>query len=98
VRDIGTLCECPGMGLGKPKPNHLWLNLARHVEDNRTPTGISAAKGRLEINVGLLLNGAGDFVTTDMEKAEVLHAFFAVVSTDETSLWESQAPEMGGAG
>lgn len=40
----------------------------------------------------LLLNGTGDLVTQDMEKAEVLNAFFALVFTGKTSLQESEAP------
>lgn len=43
--------------------------------------------------VGLLSYGAGKLVTNDMEKAEVLNAFFASVSTNKTSLQEFQAPE-----
>lgn len=39
------------------------------------------------------MNGAGKLVTNDMEKAEVLSAFFASVSTSKTSLQEFQAPE-----
>lgn len=34
------------------------------------------------------MNGAGKLVTNDMEKAEVLSAFFASVSTSKTSLQE----------
>lgn len=46
--------------------------------------------------VGLLSNGAGKLVTNNMEKAEVLSAFFASVSTSKTSLQEFQAPETRG--
>lgn len=37
-------------------------------------------------------------MTKDMEKAEVLRVFFALVSTDKISLWELQAPVTSGKG
>ena len=43
--------------------------------------------------MGLLLNGAGNLVTKDMEKAEAANVFFASVFTVNTDLQESQAPE-----
>lgn len=36
-------------------------------------------------NVGSLLNGVGDLVTADTDKAEILHAFFSPVSTNKVS-------------
>ena len=40
-------------------------------------------------NVDLLLNGAGDLVSKDMEKAEVFSAAFVSFFTDKTGLQES---------
>jgi len=40
----------------------------------------------------LLLSEAGERVTQDMEKAEVLNAFFALVFTGKTSFQESEGP------
>ena len=39
-----------------------------------------------------MLIETGDLVTQDMEKAEVLNAFFALVFTGKTGLQESEAP------
>ena len=36
--------------------------------------------------MGTLLGGAGDLVTQDIEKAEVLNVFFTSVFTSKTSL------------
>lgn len=36
--------------------------------------------------IGLLLNGAGDLATADVDKAEVPNAFFASVFTSQVSL------------
>lgn len=44
------------------------------------------------MNVSLLLNIAGDLVTTDMKKTEVLNVFSASDFTDKICLEESQAP------
>ena len=51
------------------------------------------SKRKTRKNVGLLLNGAGDLVTKDMEKAEVFNAFFASFFTDKTGLQESWGPQ-----
>lgn len=43
--------------------------------------------------MSLLSNGAGELVTSDMEKAEVLCPAFASVTTSKTAMQELQAPE-----
>ncbi|KAK4831883.1 hypothetical protein QYF61_020030 [Mycteria americana] len=63
---------------------HLEFNLARDVKDSK--------KGfykKTRENVGPQLNGAGDLVTQDLEKTEVLNAFFTSVFISKTSLQES---------
>lgn len=47
-------------------------------------------------NVGLLLTGAGDLVTNDMEDTKILTAFFTSVFTGKICLQESQASEASG--
>lgn len=42
------------------------------------------------------MNGGGELVTNDMEKTEVLNAFFTSVFNSKTCLQESQAPEIRG--
>lgn len=44
-------------------------------------------------NLCLLLNGAGDRMTKDIEKAKVFNVAFTSIFTDKTSLQESQVPE-----
>lgn len=53
------------------------------MEDSRPSTGILAAKRKIRENVDVL-NGAGVLMTKDMEKAEVLHIFLALVATGKT--------------
>ena len=48
--------------------------------------------------MGPLLNEMGDLVTQDMEKADVLNAFFASAFTSKTGLQESQVPATRGKG
>lgn len=45
-----------------------------------------SSKRKVRENVSLLLNGAGDLVTKDMEKAKVFNAFFTSVFTGKTGL------------
>ncbi|KAJ7427590.1 hypothetical protein WISP_05740 [Willisornis vidua] len=47
----------------------------------RASSSLSVAKGRLEENMNLLLNEVSALVTKDMEKVEVLNAFFVLVFT-----------------
>ena len=73
--------------------DHLELNLARDVKDNKK--GVSKCisnKRKARENVGPLLNGAGNLVTQDMEKVEVLNIFSTSVFTGKTSLQASGRP------
>ena len=73
------------------------LNLARDVKDNKKGfCKYIGDKRKTRDNVGPLLDKMGDLVTRDMEKAEVLDATFASVSTGITGLQESQVSETRG--
>ncbi|PKU36897.1 hypothetical protein llap_12799 [Limosa lapponica baueri] len=74
-------------GCGKESQNLSDLNLLGDLK------GKKSEKGSLGKNVGLLLNGEGNLVTKDMEKAEAANAFFTSVFTVNIDLQESQAPE-----
>jgi len=50
-------------------------------------------KRKTKGSVDLLLNGAGDLVTKDTEKARVLTGFFTSVFTGKICLQESQVPK-----
>ena len=65
----------------------LELNLLRDAKGNKK--GFYINSKRTGENVGLLLNGAGDLVTKDALKADVLNAFLASVFTGMTSLQDS---------
>ncbi|KAK4806988.1 hypothetical protein QYF61_000317 [Mycteria americana] len=80
-------------GVRKAKAD-LELNQARDVKGNKK--GFYKHIRRNRENVGPLLNGAGDLVTQDMEKTEVLNAFFAPIVASKTSLQKVQAPETRG--
>jgi len=70
----------------------LELNLARHVQDNKKGFfKYFSSKRQTRKNVGPLLNEVGVLVTEDIEKAELLNAFFASVFTAKASPQESQA-------
>lgn len=58
----------------------------------------SGDKRKTRKNMGPLLKETGDLVTQDIEKAEVMNAFFTSVITSKTSLQESEIPEMKGKG
>ena len=60
------------------------LNLMRDVKGNKKCFCRYIISRRMtRENVGSLLNGTGALVTQDMEKAEVLKAFFTSVSTSK---------------
>lgn len=48
------------------------------------------SKGKTRENVG---NGTGDLVTKDVEKVEVLNAFFALTFTGKICFQQAQAPD-----
>ncbi|KAJ7419224.1 glycerol kinase [Pitangus sulphuratus] len=73
--------------------DHLELNLARDVKDNKK--GFSECisnKRKTRENVFPLLNGAGNLVTQDTEKAEVLTILSTSVFTGKTRLQDSGRP------
>lgn len=73
------------------------LSLARNVRDSKKVFyKFINSKRKTTENVGLLLNAAREPMTNDLEKAEVLSAFFASIFTRKTVLRESQAPETRG--
>ncbi|GAB0185935.1 mitochondrial enolase superfamily member 1 [Grus japonensis] len=77
----------------------LELDLAWDVKDNKKGFyKYIGDKRKTRENVGPLLNEMGDLVTLNMEKAELLNAFFASVFTSKTELQESQVPENRGKG
>lgn len=70
------------------------MNLARDVKDNMNGLCKYAGdKTKTRENEGTQLNEAGDLVTQNMVKAEVLNGFFTSAFTSKTSLQESQALE-----
>lgn len=65
------------------------LNVAWDVQDSRQSFCTNFPSRE---NGGPLLSESGERVTQDMEKVEVLNAFFALFFTGKTSLLESEAP------
>lgn len=56
---------------------HLELNLVSNVKGNKKSfSRCISMKRKTRENMGLVLNGAGDLVTKDMEKVKVLNTFF----------------------
>ncbi|PKU43344.1 rna-directed dna polymerase from mobile element jockey-like [Limosa lapponica baueri] len=74
--------------------NQMELNLANDVKDNKKAAcKYVSNKQKTRENVDSLINEMVYLVTQDMEKAEELNAFFAVVLTSKTGPQESQVPE-----
>ncbi|GAB0179078.1 mitochondrial enolase superfamily member 1 [Grus japonensis] len=70
------------------------ISLARDVKDNKKSfyRYVSEKRGTRE-NVGPLRNETGNLVTQDMEKAEVLNNFFALVFSGKCSSHTGQVAE-----
>lgn len=77
------LCRCLGMGLGKAKPTA--AELGKGCGGQQASHGYISCKRKTRGSVGLLLR---IHVTKDMEDAEVLHVFFALVSIGKATLWD----------
>jgi len=74
---------------------HLELNLARDIKDNKKGFfNYIISKQKTRKNAGPLLNEVGALVTEYTEKAELLNAFFASVSTAKANPQESQSWEV----
>ncbi|PKU43200.1 glycerol kinase [Limosa lapponica baueri] len=72
----------------------LELNLARDIKDNKKNfCKYVSAKRKTREGVGPLWKETGDLVSQDMEKAEVLNYFFALVFTDKGSNHSAQVAE-----
>lgn len=70
----------------------LELHLMREINGNKKGLyKCTNDRRKTRENVGLLLNGAGALVSQDMEKAEMLNAFFTLVFAVKISLQHSQA-------
>lgn len=77
---------------GKAKA-HLKLNLAMGRKGNRKDFyRYIDNKWKTRASVGPLLNGNGDLVTQDMEKAEVLNTFLTLIFTGKTSSLQQSLP------
>ncbi|PKU41633.1 rna-directed dna polymerase from mobile element jockey-like protein [Limosa lapponica baueri] len=87
-----NLSEWPGTRLGKLKPreNLIWPETSRTT--GKTSVYVRD-KGKTREDVGPLWKETGDLVTRDMEKAEVLNDFFALVFTSRGSNYTSQVAE-----
>ncbi|CAM5085571.1 unnamed protein product [Natator depressus] len=73
--------------------SHLELQLARDVKSNKKGFfRYVSKKKKVKESVGPLLNEGGNLVTEDVEKANVLNAFFASVFTNKVS---SQTTALG---
>ena len=71
------------------------LNLARDVKDNKKGFfKYISSKRKTGDTVGPLLNKEEALATQDAEKAELLNAFFASVSTAKAGPQASQTPEV----
>ncbi|CAM5158164.1 unnamed protein product [Eretmochelys imbricata] len=72
--------------------SHLELQLARDVTSKKKGFFRYVSKKKVKESVGPLLNEGGNLVTEDVEKANVLNAFFASVFTNKVS---SQTTALG---
>lgn len=68
------------------------MNLSSEVKYNEVFYKCISGKRKTSENVVPLLNGAGNMVTQNMEKSEVLDPFFASVFNSKPGLQEHQAP------
>ena len=92
-RDIAKVCRD---GIWKAKAQ-LKLELVRDVKGNKKGFfRYVGSKREAKENVVPQVNGTGDLVTKDMEKAEVLIAFFVSVFTGKLCPQVSQVPEPSG--
>ena len=90
-KDMETIFECAGLGKTKSPRNCVWWGTWR------ASTGLQSCistKRKARENTGLLLSGARDLVTKEVEEADVLKSFFAMVFTSNTCLRKSQIPEI----
>lgn len=73
------------------------MNLAKDMIGNKKGLyKCNSSKRESKENVGPLLNRAGDLLTKDTEKANLLNGFFASVFIGKVVLQESQVPETRG--
>jgi len=70
-----------------------YLNLPRHLKGNEHFYRYTSSKRKVRKNVGFLLNGAGELVAKDIEKAKIFSAFLNSVCTGKTSFQESVISE-----
>lgn len=69
------------------------MKLERYMKCNKSFYKYISSRSKTRENTGLLLNGQVDLVTKDMEEAEELNAFLALVFASKICLAEFQAFE-----
>ncbi|GAB0178706.1 mitochondrial enolase superfamily member 1 [Grus japonensis] len=90
-RDVVKMCRD---ATTKAK-DHLELNLARNVKDNKKGFfKYISSKRKTKEDVVPLLNEVGALVTEDTEKVELLNVFFALVFTAKAGPQETQTLEL----